>query len=148
MSATTRRQCSLWTTRGWEADSLSYRSDDSGAYRSLATVDSIKKLDSPNFRLRRYLESRPTPLWSAELEESTKVEQRKALMVEFSKAEKEKKPALEEMFGDVYGGEELERPIREQKMELKRLIQKWGKSDLWKKDLDKFEGGAEAVDRW
>jgi 2-oxoisovalerate dehydrogenase E1 component alpha subunit len=100
------------------------------------------------FRLRRYLESLPTPLWSTELEESTKAEQRKAVMVEFSKAEKSKKPALEEMFGDVYGGDELERPLREQKMELKRLIGKWGHSELWKKDLEKFDGGKEAVSRW
>lgn len=69
-------------------------------------------------------------------------------MVEFNKAEKSKKPALAEMFGDVYGGEELERPLREQKQELKRLIQKWGKSDLWTNALEKFDGGKEAVDRW
>lgn len=125
------------------------RSDDSTAYRSLAAVDSIKKLDSPLFRLRRYLESLSPPLWSAELEESTKAEHKKQIMREFSKAEKESKPALEEMFGDVYGGEELERPVQEQKQELKRLISKWGDaSEVWKKELARFKGGKEAVDSW
>jgi 2-oxoisovalerate dehydrogenase E1 component alpha subunit len=68
---------------------------------------------------------------------------------EFGKAEKESKPALENLFGDVYcGGDELERPLREQKDELKRLIGKWGESDLWRKELERFEGGKKAVENW
>ena len=69
---------------------------------------------------------------------------KKAIMVEFNKAEKESKPPLEFMFGDVYGGDELERPIREQRDELKRLVGKWGETNVWKKELDKFDGGKEA----
>ena len=65
-------------------------------------------------------------------------------MSEFNRAEKEAKPPLESMFGDVYGGKELERPIREQRDELKRLIEKWGESGAWKKELEKFDGGKEA----
>ena len=64
-------------------------------------------------------------------------------MIEFNKAEKHKKPPLKSMFGDVYGGEELERPIREQRDELKRLVGKWGESKVWKKELEKFDGGKE-----
>ncbi|GAA6061997.1 hypothetical protein JCM10212_004275 [Sporobolomyces blumeae] len=133
-------------------------SDDSSAYRSLAAVDSIKKLDSPIFRLRRYLESLSTPLWSNQLDESTKVDLKSAILKEFSKAEKEKKPKLEMMFGDVYAplpaghergnGTEYERPQREQRDELKRLVEKWGETNEWKKELDKFEGGREAVLKW
>lgn len=56
-----------------------------------------------------------------------------------------------EMFGGVFAdtgegeGEEegLERPLREQKVELQRLVRKWGGSKLWKKELEKFEGGRE-----
>lgn len=107
-------------------------------------MDSIKQLDSPIFRLRRYLESRPTPLWSSELEEAAKAEHKKSIMVEFSEAEKEKKPPLDTMWGDVYGGDELERPIREQRAELQRLVGKWGGNAVWKKELEKFQGGKDA----
>lgn len=127
------------------------RSDDSSAYRSLATVNSIKKLDSPLHRLRSYLESLSPPLWSESLENSTKAEFKTALMKQFSKSEKENKPKLMEMFGGVFGDtgegegdkEGLERPLREQKVELQRLVRKWGGSKLWKKELEKFEGGKE-----
>ncbi|KAK4050377.1 hypothetical protein OIV83_003446 [Microbotryomycetes sp. JL201] len=137
-------------------EAMSYRvghhstSDDSSAYRSAAAVDNIKKLDSPIMRLRRYLENRSNPLWSEELEQSTLKQHRQQILTEFSKAEKAKKPALIEMFRDVFsGGQELERPLDEQKKELKRLIQKWGDSaESWKKDLEKFKGGKQAVDQW
>lgn len=65
-------------------------------------------------------------------------------MVEFSEAEKEKKPPLDTMWGDVYGGDELERPIREQRAELQRLVGKWGGNAVWKKELEKFQGGKDA----
>lgn len=88
---------------------------------------------------------------------------KKEILIEFSKAEKEKKPRLEEMFGDVFaeiprhvqgergsggGGGGLERPQTEQKMELKRLIEKWGETPEWKKELEKFDGGRDAVLKW
>ncbi|SGY37881.1 BQ5605_C003g01908 [Microbotryum silenes-dioicae] len=136
-------------------EAMSYRvghhstSDDSSAYRSTDDVFSIKKLDSPLFRLRSYLEARN--LWSSELEEATKVEQRKSILRAYAGADKEKKPAWEEMFGGVYGDREdggLERHLKEQKMEVKRLIGKWGESDMWKKDLERHDGGIEAVKKW
>jgi len=69
---------------------------------------------------------------------------------------------LEAMFGDVFapipeqveqergmGGKGgLERPQREQKEELRRLVEKWGETDGWKKELDKFDGGRDAVLKW
>lgn len=142
-------------------------SDDSSAYRSPSAVESVKKLDSPLHRLRKYVESLATstaataahePLWSAEIEAKFKDASKRAILKEFSKAEKDKKPRLESMFGDVFaerpaetgsgasGG--LERPQREQKAELKRLIQKWGGTAGWKHELDKFDGGRAAVDQW
>lgn len=130
-------------------------SDDSSAYRSPTAVESVKKLDSPLHRLRKYLESLPTPLWSTEHETKVKDTSKRAILKEFSKAEKDKKPPLGYMFGDVFAprtgdGEasELERPQREQKEELKRLIEKWGETDGWKKELEKFDGGRAAVDKW
>ncbi|BGP12278.1 hypothetical protein JCM10213_000026 [Rhodosporidiobolus nylandii] len=143
-------------------EAMSYRvghhstSDDSSAYRSLDDVNT-KKLDSALFRLRKYLEAQSPPLWSAEKDAEVKETSKRAILREFAKAEKEKKPALEHMFGDVFAkrqgeaaeeGGELERPQREQKAELKRLIEKWGETAAWKKELEKFEGGREAVLNW
>jgi 2-oxoisovalerate dehydrogenase E1 component alpha subunit len=116
-------------------------SDDSSAYRSAAAVESVKKLDSPLFRLRKYLESQPEPLWSNTKEDVTKATQRKEILAAFQKAENAKKPTLDSMWEDTFA--ELERPQREQRDELRRLVKKWGPS-AWKKDLEKFEGGAEA----
>jgi 2-oxoisovalerate dehydrogenase E1 component alpha subunit len=125
---------------------MSYRvghhstSDDSSAYRSPSAVASIQKNDSPLTRLRLYLESFSPPLWSQELEDATKSEYKKEIMLEFNRAEKEKRPPLSEMFGDVWANEE--RPIREQREELKRLVRTWGEaSESWKKELSKFDGG-------
>ncbi|GAA5964636.1 hypothetical protein JCM21900_005002, partial [Sporobolomyces salmonicolor] len=132
-------------------------SDDSSAYRSLDAVDSIKKLDSPLFRLRRYLESLSPPLWSSAVDDTTKSTHRHAILREFQKAEKERKPPLEAMFADVFArvdeGEAgdrtgLERPQREQREELRRLVEKWGDTEAWKRELEKFQGGREAVLKW
>ncbi|GAA5996807.1 hypothetical protein JCM5350_007110 [Sporobolomyces pararoseus] len=164
-------------------EAMSYRvshhstSDDSSAYRNLSDVESRKKLDSPIFRLRRYLESLPSksssssaseesePIWSNKIDEEMKSTLKREILKEFSKAEKEKKPRLEEMFGDVFapipesvqsdrgmssssGGGGLERPQMEQKRELKRLVEKWGETEDWKKELSKYEGGRDAVLKW
>ncbi|GAA5836215.1 hypothetical protein JCM11251_007396 [Rhodosporidiobolus azoricus] len=156
-------------------ESMSYRvghhstSDDSSAYRSIDDVNTISKLDSPLNRLRKYLESLPphpsssasegnpgesAPLWSAEYDDAVKAKAKKEILAAFSKAEKEKKPPLlHGMFGDVFaplegqeGGETLERPQREQRDEMRRLVEKWGgKHEGWKKELEKFAGGREAV---
>ena len=127
---------------------MSYRvshhstSDDSSAYRSMEEVDSIKKDDSPIMRLRGYLDSRS--LWSDEQEEKYKSSIKKMVIKEFNLAEKESKPELSSMFEDVFaGGAELERPLREQKEELQRLVRKYGSTTAWKKRLEKFEGGQE-----
>ncbi|GAA6011788.1 hypothetical protein JCM11491_000751 [Sporobolomyces phaffii] len=139
--------------------SLTCDSDDSSAYRNLSDVESRKKLDSPIFRLRRFLESRPASpdsagnfLWSNKIDEEVKTSMKREILKEFSKAEREKKPRLEEMFGDVFAtlpeGGGLERPQTEQKKELKRLVEKWGKTEGWRKELEKFDGGREAVLRW
>lgn len=62
-------------------------------------------------------------------------------MTAFAAAEAEKKPALDEMWGGVYEG--MERPQREQREELRRLVGKWGETGGWKKELERFEGGKE-----
>ncbi|GAA5975068.1 hypothetical protein JCM11641_000018 [Rhodosporidiobolus odoratus] len=160
------RRLAVETQKPVLVEAMSYRvshhstSDDSSAYRSTDDVNRMK-LDSAGGRLRKYLEGLvvgegegAVPLWSVEKENQIKDQSKKAILKEFGKAEKEKKPKLEEMFGDVFarrlGHEEgeLERPQREQKEELRRLVEKWGGTEGWKKELDKFEGGREAVLKW
>jgi 2-oxoisovalerate dehydrogenase E1 component alpha subunit len=105
-------------------EAMSYRighhstSDDSFAYRSRAEVDSIKKLDNPLFRMKRFLESRGW--WDDTREEDLKKKHKAEIMREFAKAERAKKPPLGEMFTDVFS--EIERPIREQRAELARCV--------------------------
>lgn len=136
-------------------EALSYRvghhstSDDSTAYRSTST----SPLVSPLGRLRAYLstprEGSTAPLWTAELEADLKARQRTEILRAFKVAEREKRPTMDEMFKDVFaGGDRLERPQREQKAELARLVRKWGEVPPWKRELDRFEGGKDAVDKW
>ena len=144
-------------------EALSYRaghhstSDDASAYRSPTTAQ--HKLASPHARLRHYLAKLTgtdaeggAPLWSAEIEDALKKTQRVAILAAFKAAEKEKKPRLEEMFGDVYAatgeGDGLERPQREQRAEVGRLVRKWGKVGDWEDELARFEGGKGEVDKW
>lgn len=103
-------------------------------------MENVKKFDSPLLRLRRHLESRSIPLWSSELEDSTRAQHKKEILLAFSQAEKEKKPALDLMWHDTF--HDMERPQREQRQELRRLVTKWGA--VWKDDLDKLQGGSEA----
>ncbi|GAA6040963.1 hypothetical protein JCM8097_000514 [Rhodosporidiobolus ruineniae] len=150
-------------------EAMSYRvghhstSDDSSAYRSPADVSSVQKLDSPLFRLRQYLESLPPPSpsspsssssdgegaawWSDAKDAQVKAEAKKAVLAAFSAAERQPRPPLSEMFTDVFAS--LERPQREQRAELKRLVGKWGGAhEGWRRELGRFEGGAGAVEEW
>lgn len=158
-------------------EALSYRaghhstSDDASAYRSPATA--LHKLASPHARLRQYLATQTRAatgdegegeggggggaLWTAEMEAEMKAGQRRAIMEAFKAAEREKKPRMEEMFGDVYapieggeasGGARLERPQREQRAEVGRLVRKWGNVGEWADELARFEGGKGEVEKW
>lgn len=94
-------------------EAMSYRvshhstSDDSFAYRAKVEVEDWKRRDNPITRLRKWMESRN--LWNEDLEKQTRGEIRKAVLAGFSAAEKEKKPALENMLTGVY-----ESPTEEQ----------------------------------
>lgn len=95
------------------------------------------------------------PLWTAELESSLKASQRAAILAAFKLAERELKPRMSEMFGDVYAPVEgaegeagLERPQREQRAEVGRLVRKWGRVKGWEEELGRFEGGRGDVEGW
>ncbi|RKP27177.1 2-oxoisovalerate dehydrogenase subunit alpha, mitochondrial isoform 2 precursor [Syncephalis pseudoplumigaleata] len=96
-------------------------SDDSSAYRSKKEVEDWKHKDNPITRLRKYLEARDW--WNEQQEADLRTEMRKQLLAAFAAAEKEKKPALSELFTDVY--DKSPQHLQEQERELHELIKRY-----------------------
>ncbi|KAM0745700.1 Dehydrogenase, E1 component [Meredithblackwellia eburnea MCA 4105] len=142
------RRIAVENQRPVMVEAMTYRighhstSDDSSAYRSSDEVESRLKNDSPISRFRLYLHSSYPSLWSPKLEAALTATFKSELLRAYKLAENEKRPGLEFMMTDVYEG--MERPLLEQREELKRLVKKWGETKVWKKELEKYEGGKEA----
>ncbi|KAI9209376.1 thiamine diphosphate-binding protein [Polychytrium aggregatum] len=108
-------------------EALTYRvghhstSDDSSAYRSKKEVSDWQRLDSPINRFRKYLENKGW--WDNEKEAAFKKSSRAEILAAFARAEKQKKPPIENMFTDVY--DELPWNLQEQKAELAELMKKY-----------------------
>ncbi|KAF4493703.1 2-oxoisovalerate dehydrogenase subunit alpha, mitochondrial [Fusarium agapanthi] len=108
---------------------MSYRvshhstSDDSSQYRSQDEI--ILWKDSPQrnpvLRLRQWLEHEN--LWDADRDKEFRTKIRKDIVRELSRAEKEKKPALESIFTDVYA--EMTEEAEAQREELRKLMVKY-----------------------
>lgn len=97
-------------------------SDDSTAYRSHDEVDYWKSVQrNPISRLRGWLEHQQA--WNKELDAETRRQIRKDVIRELSLAEKEKKPALKEIFTDVYA--ELTEEAESQRQELRKIMKKY-----------------------
>ncbi|KIP09697.1 hypothetical protein PHLGIDRAFT_102443 [Phlebiopsis gigantea 11061_1 CR5-6] len=138
-----RRLC-IEEGRGVLVEAMTYRvghhstSDDSFAYRPRQEVEDRKRIDNPISRFRLFLESQGW--WNAEDEESFKDQVKKDVMKSFKRAETLQRPELNEMFEDVYAGEEPWN-IKEQREELKTLLKKYGGSwEPWKSELKKYKG--------
>ena len=122
---------------------MSYRishhstSDDSSAYRGRDEVNIWKSSRNPLSRLRLWLESKG--VWSEEMEKQTRAQLRKDIIRELTEAEKEKKPALQAIFSDVY--EELTEEAAAQREELKRIMLKYPHEY----DCHEHEGGIESL---
>ena len=120
-------------------EAMSYRvshhstSDDSFAYRARVEVEDWKRRDNPITRLRKWMES--NGLWDEEKEKATRSSIRKEVLKAFAEAEKVKKPALREMFTDVY--EEVTEEGKAHMQELKRLVDTYP----MEYDVEDFEGG-------
>lgn len=78
-------------------------------------------------------------IWNDDLERDTRDELRKAVLQEFSAAEKEKKPPLREMFNDVF--EKLPESTVKQKEELKRILETYPAEY----DIREFEDGIKGL---
>lgn len=119
-------------------------SDDSSAYRSKKSVEDWKKIDNPLHRMRNFLTERGW--WSDQREEETTKRYRSEVIAAMSKAEKKLRPSLSSMFEDTY--HEIPTHLQEQRTELARLVQQYGKVEHWKKELQKHVEHGEDLARF
>ncbi|RUS14140.1 thiamine diphosphate-binding protein [Endogone sp. FLAS-F59071] len=96
-------------------------SDDSTKYRDRKDVERRAELDNPITRLRKWLEKKGW--WSEAEEEALRADRKKNIMKSFNSAEKKKKPAVAELFTDVY--DKLTPNLVEQQKELNDLMAKY-----------------------
>ena len=124
-------------------EAMSYRvshhstSDDSFAYRARVEVEDWKRRDNPLTRLRKWMEHKG--IWDEEKEKDLRSSIRKEVLHAISEAEKEKKPALREMFTDIY--EELTQEQKEQMEQLRRIVDKYPEEY----DVEQFQGGRDGL---
>jgi 2-oxoisovalerate dehydrogenase E1 component alpha subunit len=124
-------------------EAMSYRvshhstSDDSSKYREVREVEGWKRRDNPITRLRKYMEDRG--LWSEELERKEQESVKRDVLKAFNKAEKEKRPALRNLFDGVYENmtEELDSQIDALGDVLQRYPEEY--------DVADFDGGREGL---
>ncbi|KAJ3116234.1 hypothetical protein HK100_001126 [Physocladia obscura] len=108
-------------------EALTYRvshhstSDDSFAYRPKKEVSDWTTQDAPMNRFRKYLESKKW--WSEEQEQAFRKDARAEVLSAFSNAESLKKPAISNLFTDVY--DEMPWNLVEQKKKLADLMEKY-----------------------
>lgn len=137
------RELALAEKRPVLIEAMSYRvshhstSDDSFTYRSKVEVENWKRYDNPVSRFRRFLEN--SNLWNEELEQAERKHAKKAILKEMSAAEKQLKPEISSLFSDVFV--ELTEPLKEQKNELKTLLEKY--PDVY--DTSHYKGGADSL---
>ena len=130
-------------------------SDDSFAYRARAEVEDRKRIDNPITRLRLFLESQGW--WNNEAETELKGRIRADVMAAFKRAESLQRHELNELFSDVYSGQEPWHIVsdlvlhqvqcltmsaqKEQRAELSTLLKKYGNVwEPWKNELKKYKG--------
>ncbi|TCD70741.1 hypothetical protein EIP91_001770 [Steccherinum ochraceum] len=113
-------------------------SDDSFAYRPRQEVEDRKRIDNPIARFRKFLEARKW--WDDKEEDELKDRLKGEVMRAFKRHETMQRHEVREMFEGVYRGEEPWN-IREQREELKALLQKYGKDwEPWRSELKKHKG--------
>lgn len=93
-------------------------SDDSLAYRGKEDIEKWLNQNSPIVRLKNHLIAKGH--WSEQEDAQFREETRKMLLAEFAAAEKRPKPAITEMFTDVY--DELPWSLQEQQGELREIL--------------------------
>ncbi|KAF2092127.1 hypothetical protein K490DRAFT_70799 [Saccharata proteae CBS 121410] len=128
-------------------EAMSYRashhstSDDSSAYRAKGEVEDWKRRDNPITRLRKWMEAQTNAdgkkLWDEDREKTLRETTRKEVLKAFARAEKEKRPALRNLWVDVY--EEVTEEQRSQMEEMRRIVETYE----GEYDVSEFEEGIE-----
>lgn len=109
-------------------EAMSYRvghhstSDDSTRYRGRDEIKYWSETNNPMTRTRKFLESRGW--WDSDRESTTRQRLRKTVLEELARAEKEKKPAMSEVFTDVYA--DIPPHLRKQQEELAEHLAEFG----------------------
>lgn len=126
-------------------EAMSYRvshhstSDDSFAYRAKVEVEDWKRRDNPITRLRKWMEAKD--LWNDEKEKELRSSKRKEVLEAFKKAEREKKPGLNNMIEGVYA--QLTEEQEAQTDAIRDMIERY--PDEY--NVSDFEGGIERLKR-
>lgn len=95
--------------------------------------------DNPLHRMQQFLVKKGW--WSKEADEDLRARQKKDVLAALKRGEAKPKPALGNIFTDVYGDEKLPWHLEEQREEMGRMLKKYG--DKWEgyvKELGKFKG--------
>ena len=90
-----------------------------------------------NIRMRKFLCLRDW--WSPDEDAELRSTLRKQILQAFTKAEKLKKPSIDNMFLDIF--EEPSPDLKEQQAQLKEILEKYPNEY----DIDNFEGGKDAL---
>ncbi|KKF95279.1 2-oxoisovalerate dehydrogenase subunit alpha mitochondrial [Ceratocystis platani] len=114
-------------------------SDDSFAYRAKVEVEEWKRRDNPIARLRKWMEHKGS--WSEDLEQEARQEIKREVLEAFRKAEADKKPALRNMFTDVY--EDMTPELEKQMHRLHDLLERY--PDEY--DVTGFDGGKKSLQK-
>ncbi|KAK4276693.1 hypothetical protein QN277_014812 [Acacia crassicarpa] len=122
----TAREMAVNENRPVLIEALTYRaghhstSDDSTKYRSIDEIEYWKKARNPVNRFKRWLES--NEWWGDEDELKLRQSVKKELLQAIQVAEKAQKPALEELFRDVY--DQVPSNLEGQERQLRETIKK------------------------
>lgn len=125
-------------------EAMSYRvshhstSDDSFAYRARVEVEDWKRRDNPITRFRKWLEGKG--LWNEEEERRSRSAIRIQVLAAFTRAEKERKPPLRELWTDVYA--ELTEEQLAQMQAMRDIVHRYPHEY----DLDAFDGGVKGLE--
>ncbi|KAK0673220.1 thiamine diphosphate-binding protein [Cercophora samala] len=114
-------------------------SDDSFAYRARVEVEDWKRRDNPIARLRKWMESKG--FWDEQKEKEARDSIRRDVLKAFAEAEKLKKPAIKNMFEDVY--EELTPDLKAQMKQLSEHLDRYPEEY----DFGEFEGGKASLEQ-
>jgi 2-oxoisovalerate dehydrogenase E1 component alpha subunit len=109
-------------------ETMSYRaghhstSDDSTRYRAVEEIEKWQSTNNPLIRVRNLLQSRG--LWNQDMEDAENNEARKLVLEALTEAEVAKKPAVSQLFQDVY--DVLPKHLIEQQQEWNDHMAKYG----------------------